>query len=223
MITITNSKLESFTPKWARFHGFSILFDNPGENLRGEGNYSVLVANEEIGFYAGLSEALSAIGGTLLTNTYLFAPLPFDSYHVTVWDGINDSNLSDVEKQHQGDAASFINRLPHSIASKNIFYDFIAASPLLQEQEKIVFRFDTLYIWDKQVLVAALRPTEESIIQFNKLKTKRDAHNGAFAHKFRVSAFSDYCPHVSLGYFANQELAQLASTCLHEWRREFSE
>ncbi|MCZ6679696.1 MAG: hypothetical protein O7E52_20900 [Candidatus Poribacteria bacterium] len=33
MITITNNKIAGFAPVWASFNGFSLLFDNPGNNL----------------------------------------------------------------------------------------------------------------------------------------------------------------------------------------------
>lgn len=223
MITITNSKLKSFVPKWARYHGFSVLFDNPEVSLHKDSEYATLVTHPKIDYYAKLGEALNNIGGTLLTNTYLFAPLPFDSYHVTAWDGINEGNLLDVHEIHQPSSTNFINTLPHSITSGTAVTDFVNASPLLQNPKELTFRFDTLYIWGNDVLVAALRPIEESINQFNEFKSKRTAHNDIFTKEFGTSAHADYCPHISIGYFANQESAQLASVSLAEWRGEFSQ
>ena len=223
MITITNSKLESFTPKWARFHGFSLLFDNPCASLRDDGKYATLVTDPHIDFYVAVKRALCNIGGTLLTNTYLFAPLPYNSYHVTVWDGINDSNLPDVPAKHQYDAATFIGGLPDSLISSTAFTQFIAASPLFQNQATLTFRFNSLYIWGNNVLVATLRPIEECITAYDTLKSQRAIHNDSFSSEFGTSAFTEYCPHVSLGYFANQESAQLALGRLVEWQTAFSE
>ena len=222
MFTITNSKLKSFAPTWSRFHGFSLLFDNPGENLRDDGKYNTLTTRLEIEFYAALTQALARIGGSLLTNTYLFAPLPSNSYHVTAWDGINYENIADVHADYRQQAADFLAELPHSIAFATPFTELVNKSPLLQNQQMLTLCFDKLYIWGNNVLVAALRPAEDCIMQFDTLKQKRAAHNEKFAEEFGCSAFANYTPHVSLGYFANQESAQLASARLSEWRGEFT-
>ena len=222
MITITNPKLESFTPQWARFHGFSLLFDNPGASLRDDNSHTTLVTDPQIEFYAALKQTLQSIGEPMLTNSYLFAPLPYPSYHVTVWDGINDSNLADVNPKHRHDATTLISGLPSSLASKNALTQFIAASSLLQNQAPLTFSFDSLQMWGNKVLVATLCPTEESLAPFDTLKLQRANHSHSFAAEFGTAPLAEYRPHVSLGYFANKELAETAINPLTAWQAAFS-
>ena len=98
LFEITNDKIAGLVPRWASFRGFSLLFDNPGPGLstlaRGLDKIDCDIdAHRGVGLYRGLATALAEIGHDLLLNAYLLCPLPTCSYHVTVWDGINDGNV----------------------------------------------------------------------------------------------------------------------------------
>lgn len=98
MFIITNPKVAGFVPEWAEFKGFSILFDNPGDRLlplHENDSLKMLsndVASEASHFYKRLNEMLAQFPE--ISRTYLLCPLPFHSYHVTLWDGVNDANCA---------------------------------------------------------------------------------------------------------------------------------
>ena len=101
MITITNTKVAGLEAKWASFRGFSLLFDNPGESLSPkETNLKQidcpLDEQKDLQFYRCLNRWIDKVGRQKLINTYMFCPLPFNSYHVTVWDGLNDANVHKI-------------------------------------------------------------------------------------------------------------------------------
>ncbi len=93
MITITNLKIAGFEPKWARFHGFSLLFDNPNNHLQSMQNnlfklHCSADNDPDLIFYKTLSNSLNALDLNQLLNTYLFCSLVPSSFHVTVLDGL---------------------------------------------------------------------------------------------------------------------------------------
>ena len=106
MITITHDKILGFTPRWAPYNGFSLLFDNPDNGfspLGGVGGFDIPMKLDSVPsdpaliLYQVFIDALNNIDINLLTNTYLFCPLPPSTYHVTVWDGLNVGNISDED------------------------------------------------------------------------------------------------------------------------------
>jgi hypothetical protein len=96
MTQIANPKLG-----FARFPGFSLLFDNPGaDNLVPMGKHVQQLAcrvatTPELALY----RSLHALGlEQLFANYYLF-PLPTPSYHVTVFDGLNQAHLDNSARR----------------------------------------------------------------------------------------------------------------------------
>ncbi|MDM8551506.1 DUF1868 domain-containing protein [Desulfobacterales bacterium HSG2] len=98
MFEITNSKIG-----FKCYAGFSLLFDNPNENnLATAGNDKNIkrlrcsVGESDSELYAGIKSGLEKIGIKKLQNKYLFFQLPEYSYHVTVWDGLNEGNREKI-------------------------------------------------------------------------------------------------------------------------------
>ena len=116
MFSITNEKVAGFTPRWATFRGFSILFDPPGAGLLPSGNRLDLAcdvaADPALGFYKRLRDSLTRLDPDRLTATYLFCPLPPPSYHVTVWDGGNDGNVGEVDGDARREMEDWLAGLP---------------------------------------------------------------------------------------------------------------
>ena len=120
MITVTNQKVAGFTPRWGSFRGFTLLFDNPDSSFAAWRNDTLLlqtdVANDpSLAFYRGLRGGLEQLDLDLLTETYLFCPLPPASYQVTAWDGANDGNLARIHDPHRAEFAQWIAELPASL------------------------------------------------------------------------------------------------------------
>ena len=85
----------------------------------------------------------------------------------------------------------------------------------------IEFRFDHLAV--RSALVARLVPTEASENAFREFVEERRRLNSAYREAFGIATYDNYTPHVSLGYFANQEGVQAASPCLRDWNTTFTE
>jgi len=225
VFSITNEKVAGFTPRWAGFRGFSILFDNPGDCLTLAGPCLHLTCDVEadpaLGFYRALRDSLACLNPDLLTAAYLFCPLPPPSYHVTVWDGANDGNVALVASDQRLALERPLLALPDALAQSQEMTAPALASPLVLHDWDIAFRFDRLAV--RGALVARLSPTEASLEAFGQFVEERRRLNASFYEAFGIRASENYTPHVSLGYFANREGAQLATPCLREWDALFAE
>jgi hypothetical protein len=229
MIAITNPKVEGFIPRWAPFCGFSILFDNPGESLTRAGQQFVVScdvdADPALGFYRGLRDNLAGLGGDWLTNSYLFCHLPPPSYHVTLWDGGNDGNVAAMLPEQRHKLEALLAGLPEAMAPSSELIARAAASPLADGSVgEIRFRYDRLFNWGDVVLVALLAAADvESAAILVTLVEERRRLSADFRATYGIGPSDEYRPHVSLGYFANRELAQRAHPSVAEWDRTFAE
>jgi hypothetical protein len=229
MITITNPKVAGFAPRWAPFRGFSLLFDNPGRSLTPAGDrldlHGEVEADPELGFYRKLRDSLERLDPGLLTNTYLFCPLPPASYHVTVWDGVNDGNVARVSSSQRPQLEQWLAGLPRSLSEPNELIEMAGSSSLVRREEwSLRFRFDRLVNWGNTVMVVRLAPADEASSQaLNELVEERRRLTTRFQERFGIGPSETYTPHISLGYFANREAAQLSVPCLEDWNRIYAE
>ncbi|MCM3786255.1 hypothetical protein M3231_25185 [Neobacillus mesonae] len=223
MFTITNPKISGFIPKWSAFHGFSILFDNPGSSLHPMSNKHQLLHNDlaskELELYKTLHHTLTSYSEIL--NAYMFCPLPKESYHVTLWDGINDANVQEVNISYRADAEYFLQDLPHSLSDGKQMHAIKSLS--LEMADSIEFKYGQLVKWDNSVLAVKLlpadSPSEAALLQ---LEEKRKILIQSFSESFELDTCSyTYTPHVSLGYFANKQLADLTTEQVDEWNKQF--
>jgi hypothetical protein len=71
--------------------------------------------------------------------------------------------------------------------------------------------------WGNRVLVARLEPADiESRDEFGRIIADRNDLSVRFQEHFGFK-ITDYSPHVSLGYFANKEYAELATPQIDRW------
>jgi hypothetical protein len=227
MITITNPRIAGFVPRWAPFRGFTILFDNPGRSLTRVGRQLVvdgdLDADPALGFYRGLRDNLAGLGIDLLTNTYLFCPLPPPSYHVTLCDGGHQGDIGAMRPEQRHKLATLLDGLPEALTPANDLIARAMASPLVTGGRELRFRYDRLVIWSNVVLVALLAAADaESESALAALGDERRRLAAQFRQDDGFGPGGNYLPHVSLGYFANRELAQRALPCLADWERAFA-
>lgn len=228
MITITNEKVAGFEPRWAPFRGSSLLFDNPGKSTTPMSDLHRLnccvYTEPGLQLYKAFAESLEEIGRDLLINTYLFCPLPSYSYHVTVWDGVNDSNVNKV-KIDQRTFKDFLDNLPDSFTVDTDFIGIIEQSPLVKPNDwSISLEFDSLSKWTNKVLVASLKPANNESEKFIEwIRQSRRDLSASFQESFGVNLSTDhpYAPHVSFGYFANEEHGELATSRLEHWDELF--
>lgn len=227
MFLITNPKVSGFTPQFSQFKGFSILFDNPADRfipLDENENLKMLscdIASQELELYKTLKHTLSSFPE--ISTTYLFCPLPFHSYHVTLWDGINDINVQNVSRKYRFDAEDFLQDLPCSLVEMSEFFEVGGQQLTISMEEPIEFKFDKLTKWDNSVLVARLIPSNTySEISLQKIEKQRVSLIKKYKERFGLETCSlSYSPHVSLGYFANKELAELSTPMIEYWNEQF--
>ena len=97
MNLISNPKLKSLQPDWAEFKGFSLLFDNPGNALTPMNGLNKIDCSDDtiddLRLYNALAQSMAALGPDKMMNACLLCCLPPQSYHVTLWDGVNDGNI----------------------------------------------------------------------------------------------------------------------------------
>ena len=226
MFSITNEKVAGFIPRWADFRGFSILFDPSSSGLTPDGPCLTLACDVEadpaLSFYRALRDSLARLDADLLTAAYLFCPLPPPSYHVTVWDGANDGNKSLVAPDRRPALDRLLAGLPDALTLPHEMTAPALASPLVRRPDwDIEFRFSHLSI--RGALVARLVPTEASQEVYAEFVGERHRLNNSFHEAFGIAAYEDYTPHVSLGYFASREGAQMARPNLPDWNALFAE
>jgi len=139
MSLITNSKI-GFT----RYAGFSILFNNPGENnytpmWKGSKLQQIYCSENDtlnLHLYSALKNALQKTGLETNFKKYLFFDLPFYSYHVTVWDGLNEGNIENIAKKYRPALNEFLQKLSCSLEQDNIFIKSAESSNLVNKIRK---------------------------------------------------------------------------------------
>jgi hypothetical protein len=229
MITITNPKVAGFVPQWAPFRGFSVLFDNSDASLVGAGSLKQLAGDVDgdpaLGFYRALRDAITGLDLRVLRHTYLFCPLPSLSYHVTVWDGANDGSLNSGTPSQRQVFEHLIADLPQAFSQPHPLIQLVAESELVRRKDwNIQFCFNRLQLVGHTVLLAELAPADsEAELRMQELVSARRALSEATQALYGISPYERFWPHVSLGYFANHELAQLAMPCVPLWDALFRE
>jgi hypothetical protein len=226
MLPITNEKVTGLEPHWAEFRGFTLLFDNPGASLKAIHSIAYLEcdvdADPDLSLFKAFREGLQRIGLEFLSKTYLFCPLPSESYHVTVWDGINASNLDKVVSEHRPGCGRFLQALPDSVQDTSLFPEITNSELLTRPDWNIRFKFAKIEKWGNVSIVALLEPADdESAAALHTLKNARTALTSDFERKFGVGPYPNYTPHVTLGYFANHDAAEQASPLMEAWNHSF--
>jgi quercetin dioxygenase-like cupin family protein len=225
-----NSKVAAFMPeaprgeRWvpARFRGFSYLLDNPGDSLGKAENGVPYVscdvsqgAQAHLVLYRKLARAVEGLEPRL--RRFSFCPLRLPSYHVTLWDGVNDSNAHSLTTTKRAEYYEYVRGLPTSVAG--------VASPILppsvvslDRRWSLKFRFKELKIWvDAAALVALLEPAdEETTASIEVLERHRRDLDAQFVAIGKLPN-RQWTPHVTCGYFKTSEDAAAAKQHLPTW------
>lgn len=221
MALITNPKIG-----YKRFAGYSLLFDNPGE-----GNYSShagklqLIGNQpgSIPFMDALRLGVDEVGEGSWEQHGLLQLEPA-SYHVTVWDGVNQANLNKVVPEHQRDAGNFLHGIPFSIRSGNPMMRDVADSPLAAWRGEMSYVFDRLAIIADYVLVALLKPADDRYAAVQRsIEHLRDELYGQYETHYGIASSGAYMPHLSLGYFLRHEDGRQAHNFAGVWNEVIKE
>jgi hypothetical protein len=227
VVKITNSKLLP-TGRFKPFPGFSLLFDNPGkQNLSPMGDHFWRVdckvhTDPYLGLYSKLRTSVEKIVLPALYPRLSFVELPACSYHVTVWDGLNEGNKEKVSERYQPDLANFLMGLPGTLRPSSKFTAPLESSPLVGDWP-ITFQFERLSVFGNSVLVARLKPVgKKSQHTYNEIKKLRRKLYKEFESEFGLDDWrSSYDPHISLGYFGNEQSCEAALSEKDHWTEKF--
>jgi len=225
-----SAKIETpgFETKWASFRGFSLLFDNPDtEHNKNKSTYQRLDSNVELfaslEFYRGLRDALHDLDMNWLVNLASFCPLPPSTYHITVWDGLNDGNADQFHAEQYDQLLNFFAGLPDSLREEE-FADPVRNSALLtMEDLRFTFRFGTLLNWDNVVLICKPDIIDDDRDVYNKIVDERKLLAKLYRERFGISIFQEWFPHITLGYFADQEAGSKTVKQIENWSDLFKE
>lgn len=220
MLSVTARKIAGFTPRWAPFPGFSLLFDNPGDSLRSEDGFAAVVCDVEndpgLEFYHRVYRGFGRLDPDLLFRAYLFCPLPPESYHVTAYDV---ANVSDVPRCHADCLDGLRSLLDHvpsgDWSSDDPLLALARESQISTKPWNLAFVYDELNMFGRSGIALKLRPLDEAA--FESFRTARRELSVRYRERFGVGAGEGYGPHVSVGYFANAESAELAVGRVAEW------
>lgn len=183
MARITNAKIG-----FGRYSGFSLLFDNPGQNsLSSMGTRFQKIdcrvdTDPSLEFYRVLKETLNEIDLEHLFDKYLFFALPPSSYHVTVADGLNQEDVDKLGQANKPLLDDFLTELPVALHQGNPFMPVFQNSALLGPQWDITFVFNKLTNWRNEILVARLKTVDAD--SKNTLSMIKEARSLLYADLF---------------------------------------
>jgi hypothetical protein len=202
MIPITNPKLAGLEPRWAPFRGFSLVFDPP----------------EEDSFSGALRAGLAALENDALIADFYLRLLPAASFHVTAWDGVNDAKLAEVAPEFRAAWERFLQAGAAKPFPEDLFRDVQASELLTCPDWDLRLGGVRIENWSNVSLVAHLEPADAAAaVRLERLRAARDALSEAFGRRFGVRPHPDYEPHVTLGYFANADLATASAPAVARW------
>jgi len=191
---------------WKKFPGFSLLFCPNQDDFEGSLIKNSLLKNKP--FYQTLYEVSSEFSknNPILSNVNQFMGLDFSSWHVTVWDGINQGNFSQLKKEDKSDFSRFMNSLKYTDIHSDIRELIEKSIRWMNSSGEIRFAFRKLYNYENKVLVVSLKPADiSSLDRLHKIKLIRRNLNNYFEDRFGFTMNLRYLPHSSLGYFVNEK------------------
>lgn len=214
-IEITQPKIASLVPEWRAFRGASILFGSVGPE-----------AAEDAGptaghLFARLGTFMADLPAAPWRTHYGFCPLPVDSYHMTLADLVHDGNVGKLS----GPAADAFGGGPVQPGQ-----EYPAALAAMVDQsglldaihDPLAFTVDNFLIMNRSALVLTLRPVDQLV--FARLMAARERLAIMLMRQLGITT-QPYMPHVTLGYFANKNVAddaledvrQIAEDILHNY------
>ncbi len=200
-------------PLWQPFPGFSFLFDNPGASLQRHERHELLHVGEDciknIDLYEKITEAVKRIDPAALAQRFLFFALPSNTYHVTVWDGVNKGNVErlDPDSRRQFDHC-FAQGIDGVIRNWPPFDECSDYPGVFDSIGSIRFRYKGLRSRGSTVLVVDLeadQDDDESCRVLEEIIERRQHLDEMFANYGKPENYM-LRPHVAIGYFSDSHL-----------------
>lgn len=216
---ITNPKVAGLEPVWRPYAGVSVLFDNPGPTPRARGGLRPLTVPRagDAPLYDAIGAAVAALGAARAPERFGYCPLPPSTYHVTVCDGVNQTQTGRLPRRAAASVRRYLTALPGALPEPPPALAFLARTGAFAAAggRAVEFRATGLAGWGS-VLAVRLEPLPES----------RDALALVAEARARLAATVEarlglrvqpWRPHLSVGYFADRDGAAAARAEIPAW------
>lgn len=225
-----NPKIESYQAGWARFPGFSLLFDNPGGGYQ-QTEHGLLLHCAPQGIPAQALLAAIADWARRRLDAENFWRLglcatPVSSYHVTAWDGLNVALEPQLSAAVQAAARDCFAVLPAASEAERLFQAHM--SPVQAALEALLplrLAASGLRSTPKVGLVVDLTPADaESAERLAAFQACRLSHAEHLAARWGAAYIQPLQPHLTVAYFANPpdrpELDAARERAIADWQAE---
>jgi mannose-6-phosphate isomerase-like protein (cupin superfamily) len=217
---ITNPKVQSVDPPaFANCRGISYICDNPGAAFEENGLPVLRSQMDDVNLplYRGLARAIEKIGKEQLVARHGVCVTPPSSYHVTVQDLLHYGNIHLIRQPEREVFEDVFARLPASVVAP-LPKPFPPTTLPLSGRWKIRFRVAEIAVLHSQAaVVARLTPVDEesehTMRRIEQWRRELDEQMAAFGKPPNP----EWAPHITLGYFANPELAMEAAAHVERW------
>jgi len=203
-----NSKIELLNKeyKWKKFQGFSLLFCPKEDHF--DGNLLSNKVSNANPFHQSLQKIITDFSSRnpILNDNSKFLKLDSFSWHTTIWDGINKGNFKLLKKSDTHYFSRFMKSLEYVDIHPDIRALIEKSIRWMNSAGEIRFTFRKLYNFENRVLVVSLKPADLiSLDRLHKIKLIRFNLNKYFEDHFGLPTGKRYLPHISLGYFIDQQ------------------
>ena len=204
-----NSKIASYRAEWARFPGFSLLFDNPGGGYRDTVHGSLLHCEPHAQGEQVLLAAIADWAQETLTAEAFWrlgvCATPVSSYHVTAWDGLNPAVEDRLTEPSLSAARRCFAAFPAASEDEALFNAQLAPVQAdLAALLPIRFQAAGLRSTPRIGLVVDLCPADtESAERFEAFQACRRSHAEHLSARWGVAYTRVLQPHVTVAYYAN--------------------
>lgn len=212
MANITTPKLSRASPPvWSPYPGVSVLYTDPGSAaLSGIEplETSARARHGDLGLYDRLHDLAEEIDSA---RDVAFCKLPRHTYHVTLCDSVNQGTRSEVHREARDEITRTLHHLPDSLLWTTELLRLLRDRDLhwTVRSRPISFRVETLHVWG-HVLVAGLEPADPASEAAKATHEACRADLVARLHTRLGVEVQAWRPHVTLGYFPNEDAAAQA-------------
>ena len=228
-----NSKIASYRAEWARFPGFSLLFDNPGGGYCETADGALLHCEPRAASQQALLAAIADWAEETLDGDAFWrlgiCATPVSSYHVTAWDGLNPALEDRLIEPTLSAARHCFAEFPVASDAEALFQAQLAPIQAnLASLLPIRFAAAGLRSTAGVGLVVDLMPADaESRERLAAFQVCRRAHAEHLAARWGAAYTSDLRPHLTVAYYAQSpqaaDQAQARDQALPRWSRALLE
>lgn len=200
-----------------RFAGLSLLFDNPGYHSFSPLGSQLLrvdchdATDTNIALYSKLRSALQDALLTGLQDRSCFVNVPINSYHVTVWDGLDEGNFEHIDDSKiRTLVKTILMNLPSSLLYHNEILNFLESASFCNKRSTLRLCYSNIELCSKSVRAVLRAADDESAAALQAIVNERIGLYDSLSRYLGYCRQSrdddmgwtvDYQPHVTLGYF----------------------